>query len=250
MTKAEKKKKGKLKMILPVVLAAALTVFGIWYVNDYYRAEASVEEYFALPTEVDSVIALETENMVFLDSTGTEYALIFYPGAKVEYTAYVPLLYTLAEHGGVDCFLLKMPANLAILDANAAGDIMEKYEYENWYLAGHSLGGAMAANFAAGNYEELDGLILLAAYPMKSLKDSGLKVVSIYGSEDLVLNRDNLLKGREFMPETYVEEEIAGGNHAWFGNYGEQDGDGVATITKEEQQHQTVHAMIEMIFGE
>ena len=86
--------------------------------------------------------------MVFLDGSGTNHALIFYPGAKVEYTAYVPLFYELAAQG-LDCFVVKMPGNMAILGMNKAEDIMAEYDYESWYLSGHSLGGAMAANFAA-----------------------------------------------------------------------------------------------------
>lgn len=49
---------------------------------------------------------------IFWDGAGTNQALIFYPGAKVEYTAYVPLLHQIAEQG-IDIFLVKMPGSYA-----------------------------------------------------------------------------------------------------------------------------------------
>ena len=122
-----------------MVLAAmclVCTASGIWYVNDYYRAEDIVETYFEPLASAGGLQVTKTEKMVFIDSPGTEHAVIFYPGAKVEFTAYLPLFYALAEQG-MDCFLLKMPANLAILGSNAAERVMEEYEYPNWYLAGH-----------------------------------------------------------------------------------------------------------------
>ncbi len=123
---------------------------------------------------------------------------------------------------GVDCLLIKMPCNLAILGQNKVEDIMEAYEYKHWYLAGHSLGGAMAASYAAGHAESLDGLILLAAYPTKDLKGEQFSVLSVYGSEDGVLNVEKLEEGRLLMPAGYTELCMEGGNHAGFGNYGRQ----------------------------
>ncbi len=95
--------------------------------------------------------------------------MVFYPGAKVEYTAYLPLMYRLAEQG-MDCFLIKMPCNLAFLGQNKAGNVVGSYKYERWYLSGHSLGGAMAASYVSKHLEQLEGLVLLAAYPTQELK--------------------------------------------------------------------------------
>ena len=228
--------------LMPAVVILIITLAYVWYINDYYHAEDYVEKY--LQSREAVTVTIE-DGIVFLDGSGTEHAMIFYPGAKVEYTAYVPLFYTLAEQG-IDCFVVKMPGNLAILGMNKAADIMEEYSYENWYLAGHSLGGAMAANFATDNAEELEGLVLLAAYSTKELPEK-LSVLSVYGSEDKVLNMESFENGREFMPADYTELCLEGGNHAWFAYYGEQDGDGTASITKEEQQKQTADAIVKMI---
>lgn len=235
------KKKLTIGILAAVVLACV--VFCVVYVNDYYRADHFVEQYL----QSGSTVTVTTEDhIVFLDGAGTEHALIFYPGAKVEYTAYVPLFYQLAEQG-IDCFVVKMPGNLAILGMNKAEDIMQEYAYENWYLSGHSLGGAMAANFAAGCAEDLDGLVLLAAYPTKDLSETDLAVLSVYGSEDKVLNAEKLEEGRLLMPKEYTELCIEGGNHAWFAYYGEQEGDGTAVITREEQQKRTIEAILELL---
>ena len=124
---------------------------------------------------------------------------------------------------------------------------MDSYEYDHWYLSGHSLGGAMAASFASGHMESLNGLVLLAAYPTKSLKSDSFSVLSIYGSEDGVLNMEKVAEGKSQMPADYTEICIEGGNHAQFGNYGEQKGDHTAGISREEQQKQTVDAILDLM---
>ena len=54
-------------------------------------------------------------------------------------------------------------------------------------------------------------------------------------------------EGNSFMPADYAEVCIEGGNHAQFGNYGEQKGDHAAEIRREEQQAQTVEAILKMM---
>lgn len=245
--KSEQTHKKRTKIITGIVLLLLFVCIAgsIWYVNDYYRSDNTVDQYLE---KTGDVTITEIKDGLFLDSTGETDALIFYPGAKVEYTAYIPMLYQLAENG-VDVFLIKMPCNLAFLGKNKATDIIDsrQYQYEHWYLGGHSLGGAMAASYAADNQDKLKGLVLFAAYPTSSLKNSGLSVLSIYGSEDGVLNMEKVEQGRDYMPDTYTELSINGGNHGQFGNYGIQKGDGKALITAEEQQKQTVEAILQMI---
>lgn len=229
--------------VIGLILIVMLSAF--FYVNDYYHSDENVNKYLQ---GNEQVAVSEMEDGLFVDGPGEEAAVVFYPGAKVEYTAYLPLLYGLAEQG-IDCFLIKMPCNLAIFGQNKAEDIMESYEYKHWYLAGHSLGGAMAASYAAGHPKNLAGLILLAAYPTRDLTGEQLSVLSVYGSEDGVLNMEKLEEGRSLMPAGYKELCIEGGNHAGFGNYGKQKGDGEARISSEEQQEQTVEAIMQIIDG-
>ena len=231
------------KIVLPLLAGVILLITALWYVNDYYHTDENVQEYLQ---KKDSVSVTEMSDGLYLDGPGDNAAMIFYPGAKVEYTAYLPLLSDLAEQG-IDCFLIKMPCNLAFFGQNKAEKIMDSYEYDHWYLSGHSLGGAMAASYASGHLESLNGLVLLAAYPTKSLKSDSFSVLSLYGSEDGVLNMEKVEEGKAYMPVDYAEVCIEGGNHAQFGNYGEQKGDHAADISREEQQAQTVEAILKMM---
>jgi pimeloyl-ACP methyl ester carboxylesterase len=148
----------------------------------------------------------------------------------------------------MDVFLVRMPFRLAVFGANKADEVLEETaDYEKICLGGHSLGGAMAANYAEEHAEELDGLVLLAAYATKPLPDD-LAVLSVYGSKDGVLNRENYEKDRANLPDDAQELVIDGGNHAQFGSYGQQEGDGEAAILPEMQWDRTAEAILEF-FG-
>lgn len=224
-------KKAKKILLAAVIVLGVLAGGSAWYVQDYYHAENRAE---ALE-DSGNVKVLKTDTGYLYDGPGTDTGLIFYPGAKVEDLAYASLMRRLAE-GGTDCFLVHMPCNLAIFGMDRADLVTEEFSYEKWYLAGHSLGGAMAASYAAKNSEKLEGLIFLAAYSTKDLSDTDLAVLSIYGSEDKVLNMDKIKTGRALMPDSYEEFCIEGGNHAQYGDYGAQKGDGTALISAEKQQ--------------
>ena len=47
-------------------------------------------------------------------------------------------------------------------------------------------------------------------------------------------------KNKVNYPKDFIEMKIHGGNHSYFGVYGLQKGDGVATINNEQQIQQTV----------
>ncbi len=217
-------------------LCILVVVVIIWYGASYYSAD--VEEYLQ---STDSVTVEEISEGLYFHGQDNDVALVFYPGAKVEYSAYAPLMQLLAAEG-VDCFLMEMPYNMAFFGINKATELMESYDYDSWYLGGHSLGGAVAAYCATDCADSLDGIILLASYSTCDLDD--LPVLALYGSEDGVLNRTKLDSN---CSSNYLEICIEGGNHAQFGSYGEQDGDNAATITAEEQWQQTCEAIIDFI---
>lgn len=173
--------------------------------------------------------------------------LIFYPGGKVESRAYASLMAEFAQED-ILCVLLSMPFDLAVFDINAADGILDQYpEIGKWYLAGHSLGGAMAASYAADHSGDYEGLFLLAAYSTSDLTDSDLDVVSLYGSEDRVLNMEKYAEYWTNLPESALEFIIDGGCHAYFGSYGPQKGDGSPVITNEEQIRVTVEQCLSVI---
>lgn len=210
--KNESKKTRWLLFTVFVVFGLSAGIF--WYLHDVYQSDVSVQEFMQ---KSEAVTIMEIKDGLFLDGPGKDTAMIFYPGARVGYEAYLPLLHSLSEKG-LDCFLVKMPFHLA-----------------------------MAASYASGHLEELDGLILLAAYPTKPLQADTFSVLSVYGSEDGVLNMEKLESGRAWMPDAYEELCIEGGNHAQFGNYGEQKNDHPATISRSRQQDETAAAILNMI---
>lgn len=213
---------------LLLILAVLAGVF-FWYVSDYYRAEDAALEVLAQGSGIS-----QQDNLTILSPTvSTDTAIIFYPGAKVEAEAYLPLLDQIRQTG-VACILVHMPFHMAIFDANAAEEVIARFpEYQHWYMAGHSMGGGMASKFASDHPDQVDGLILMGAYIYGDYPDE--KALTIYGSlnqsvEDHIDYTENIV-------------EIEGGNHAQFGNYGPQKGDLPAAISSEEQQRQTVDAI-------
>ena len=239
--------KKKFLIITCSVVIAITLIFGACaiYLADYYRAEEGAIAVFA-PEENVTVSTLEGGNVVF-EPQGAKIGVIFYPGGKVEHNAYQPLMAALAREG-VLCVLIKMPFNLAVFDINAADGIQEQYpEIEDWYIGGHSLGGSMAASYLAKHTEEYAGLILLGSYSTADLSDSDLEVISVYGSEDKVMNREKYGENKSNLPEDFTEAVIDGGCHAYFGNYGAQDGDGTPTVSNYEQIRLTVEHIINVV---
>lgn len=217
-----------------LILGAILLILsaGIYlYVADYYHAEEQVISVISMD---DSITVLDNYTILDADS---EIGIIFYPGAKVEETAYLPLLEKL-QSAGISSVLIKMPLHLAFLNPNAADNAYQALPaVKYWYMAGHSLGGAMASAYAQKHLDVIDGVILLGAYVYGDIPND--QALVIYGSEDHILNRAKVTNGTIIILE--------GGNHAQFGNYGEQKGDGIASISADEQQTQSVNAIIDFI---
>ena len=214
---------------IALLILAILTGAFFWYVSDYYRAEDAALEVLAQ----DRGITVQNNLTILSPTYPTDTAIIFDPGAKVEAEAYLPLLDQIRQTG-VACILVHMPFHMAIFDANAAEAVIDQFpEYQHWYIAGHSMGGAMASQFASDHPDLVDGLILMGAYIYGDYPAED--TLTIYGSlnqsvEDNIGYTENIV-------------EIEGGNHAQFGNYGPQKGDLPAAISAEEQQKQTVEAI-------
>ena len=238
MKKEVNKKKIILKGLVAIVIVLSL-LFGAcaFYVNDYYRADSGAISAFSSSGKLERE-NLSDETIVFKPEN-IKAGFIFYPGGKVEYTSYIPLMDALARKG-VMCVLLKMPFNLAVLDVDGAEGIQEMYpEIEDWYIGGHSLGGSMAASYLSENVSEYKGLVLLGSYSTADLSKEDIKVLSVFGSEDKVMNKEKYDEYKINLPKDFSEEIIGGGCHAYFGMYGEQEGDGTPTITNVEQIQKT-----------
>jgi pimeloyl-ACP methyl ester carboxylesterase len=175
--------------------------------------------------------------------------LVLYPGGRVDPRAYAPTARALAEEGHL-VVIVPMPLNLAIFAPGRAAEVMAAFPgIESWALGGHSLGGAMAANYAHGNPEAVRGLLLWAAYPGASddLSDYQLAASSIYGTRDGLATPDKIDASRPLLPPDTGWTAVEGGNHAQFGWYGPQPGDDEATISREKQQAQIVAATLGLL---
>ncbi|NLY82892.1 MAG: carboxymethylenebutenolidase [Clostridiales bacterium] len=198
-------------LILVLALSGAFLIFA----SDYMHA-----------TNVPLRNAALQENGDYYLEGSSDIGIIFYPGAKVEETAYLPMLSKLQEKG-YTCILVKMPLRFAILGKSSADKYYNIYpEIENWYISGHSLGGAMASDYASENEDLVEGLILLGAYVYGDFNPENS--ITIYGENDSNLDKSKLGDVNVY--------ELKGANHAGFGYYGNQKGDGQLEITREEQQ--------------
>ena len=229
MTHLHRARRILLALLALLVLGAA--GFG-FYVGDYYRAEPA-----ALAILDEPGLSIDGDTTILSPASASDTGILFYPGAKVEAEAYLPLLDQLRDQG-FTCFLIHMPANMAIFDAGAALDVIDAHpEISHWYLAGHSMGGAMASSCAADNPDTIDGLILLGAYLYGDYPPAD--TLTIYGS----LN-ESVAEKIDYTDNVLV---IDGGNHAQFGNYGPQKGDPAAAISASDQQAQSVRAITDFI---
>ncbi|MHB1357194.1 MAG: alpha/beta hydrolase [Anaerolineae bacterium] len=228
-----------------VVVAGAFVVWGITPSQPMPQALA------ALVTDTD-VQVTEVRWLVFapLQAAPTK-GFIIYPGGHVDARAYAPTARALAAEGTL-VVIVKMPLSLAVLASDSASQVVAAYpQIKTWAIGGHSLGGAMAAFFVYNHPDVMHGLVLWAAYPANSasLADSSVSVISMYGTFDGLAAEFITGSSRALLPANTTWLQIDGGNHAQFGWYGAQAGDGVATISREAQQSQVVQATAQFLAG-
>ena len=165
---------------------------------------------------------------------------ILYPGGHVDYRSYAPIAQEIASHGYM-VSIVQMPLSLAVFGMDRADEVISSYpDMRYWVIGGHSLGGSMAAAYAKSHSDKVQGVAFWASYPSTSdnMSTTDLKGLSTYGSNDQVLDRDTFNATVSLLPHGTIMQVIQGGNHAQFGNYGPQQGDGMATISAADQQAQ------------
>lgn len=181
---------------------------------------------------------------ITIGNVNADTGLIFYPGALVEAEAYAEMMEILGREGYL-CVIARMPFDLAVLDQNKADRIISAYpKIRHWYLAGHSLGGSIAASYAADHPDKIDGLILLASYATDDLSHLDLKTLSIRGDRDGIIRMNRYEQELKMLPKGYEEYVIKGGNHCQFGDYGLQEGDEEATVSRIMQLYDACGRMI------
>ena len=231
----EKRKTMRYKILLAVILVL-IGSFG--YLLPYQHAESEALIY---ATSTKNYAFEERKYALCFLNEGSNKAFIFYPGARVDEYAYCQLAGRLAEKG-IDTYIVREPFHMAFFATSTAGKIIRENDYDAVYVGGHSLGGVVAVN-----YNELaDGIILLASYPTKEIKDD-TALLSIYGDRDGCLEKEVYDNSRQYWPDDAREVVIKGGNHACFGQYGFQKGDNEANIMADEQIEITVDEIISFV---
>ncbi len=229
-------------MFLILVLFSA---FFIWASN----ASGPGENARKAMTGNERVEVIHNKFIRFIPEQGSKKGLIIYPGAKVNPQSYAEIALEAAE-AGVFSAIVSMPLNLAVFSPDKAAEVIAEYpEIDEWYLAGHSLGGAMACQYVKAHPETITGLILLAAYPASAsdLSDMDVRVLSLYASEDGLSTVEKIEVAKEYLPDDTEYVLINGGNHAQFGDYGRQNGDGEAWISPFEQMQRIEEKILDFI---
>ncbi len=238
--------KKRLLWLTPLALLIVfVAVFVAW--ATFFSAAPMAAALAEIPTVSP---APDHDWLVFTPSGGDPTTgLIFYPGGLVDARAYAPAARQVADAGYL-VVIVPMPLKLAFLDAERASEVMQAFPaVQRWVIGGHSLGGAMAAQYAFRHPEQIAGLVLWAAYPADntSLADRTLPVVSISGALDGLATPAKIEASHALLPANTRFVVIEGGNHAQFGWYGEQSGDHPAAISRQEQQQQVVAATIALL---
>lgn len=229
-------------MVLQLLAYALLVALTLLSAGSYAAGNEALR---ALEGDEDVQVSALDDGYLF-DGQGSDELLVFYPGGLVDTEAYAPLMRGLAD-AGIDCYLVDMPYHLAFLGIGRAGRVFGRYDgYDRLYLGGHSLGGVAAGLYARDNADELEGIVLLASYVTVDLSNSELRALSVYGTKDGVLRREAYERNFPLLPEATTELVLEGGNHAQFGDYGKQRGDGAAGVSAAQQRQETVDAILEL----
>lgn len=214
--------------------------------------------YLPEPYQFDSELRVE-ENSEFILLTSlnldkSKSGIIFYPGGLVDPHAYINVLQPFAIEDNRAVVIVKTISNLAILNTQKANSIIDKLDgLSGWIVGGHSLGGSVACINISNQPNYFNALFLLASYSSKDISATNMPIISITGSNDLVLDKQKFEDNKTNLsteiaitnPDeiadtgtdgTTIYYQLDGGNHAQFGNYGEQKGDGQATIDSGTQQ--------------
>jgi hypothetical protein len=232
-----------MKKLLIIIVIFLVLVGGVYMTTGNYEPTSTAE---AALVSNDTYLISNNDYISFKTNNHT-IGIILYPGGKVQPEAYAPLMRGLSND--FQTFIAKMTLNLAVLSPNQADQIIEDHpEISTWYIMGHSLGGVMASQYASEN-EVIDGLILLASYPLDKhdFKYRNIKVLNIAASKDGLMTVEKVTSKMSILPEDAELFVIEGGNHAQMGDYGPQKNDLEPDITVEEQHQILINKINDFI---
>lgn len=235
-----------------------LAILGLGLVVWLAPAGATADAQTALVSS-DGVTVTETATDITLTpsgDSGTEQttaslpAILFQSGAKVDARAYVALLRPLAQAGHL-VVIPKQPLGIGFLAVSALDSARSTYPDISWWIVGgHSLGGTVAAVEAtSGATDDVVGLLLYASYPATNISDARLAVLSISGDKDGLSTPEKIRDSAALLPADTTFVVIPGANHAMFGDYGAQVGDGTATVDRASATSQISRVTLEWVTG-
>jgi len=239
-----KKILGRTLAIVLSVLVLATVAF-LFYSSMVMRGDraAAIEVW----TNDDLVVTSTDHSIVIAPATDPSGAgLVFIPGAKVDPYAYLYKLSGIVEETGATVVITKPILNLAFFDQRPLSTFTDDAPtVERWFVGGHSLGGVRACQWAEGT--DVAGLVLFGSYCSNDLSDTGLQVLSISGSEDGLSTPQKIDSAASLLPEGTDFVEIQGLNHAGFGDYGVQPGDGRSSLTGAEARDEITAALTHVL---
>ena len=235
----------RIALAVVAVLALAIVVF-LAYAHTVMAGErpAALEAW-----RDDDVTIRQTERSFVIEPAGgaSGVGLVFIPGAKVDPAAYLWKLSGIVAESGATVVITEPTLNLAFFDFRPLSDFTDLApEVDDWFVGGHSLGGVRACQLAEGT----DGLVLFGSYCANDLSESGLAALSISASQDGLSTPEKIDESAHLLPADTIFVVIEGGNHAGFGAYGAQAGDGEATIPDADIRAQITGALGPFLQGE
>lgn len=226
-------------------IAAALAGVGLAVVLFWYRPfMASDTALAALGSDDDMTVTQDRSVITFTPGEVTGAGLVLYPGARVDPRAYAVLAHDIATQGH-QVVIPKCPFDTALLCVDAASEWVD--DGGSWAVGGHSLGGVAAGQFAGGDDAAVDGLVLWASWPVNDLSAEPLGATSVYGSEDALATPEEVRGGAADLPPSTTFVKVEGAIHAYFGDYGEQPGDGEPTTDRASAQAEIVAATLALL---
>jgi hypothetical protein len=238
------KKAKKILIVFAIVIVLLIGISIIYLSTGTYDSKELAKAYMISDKSVTVII---DKGIEFIPSLPNGTGVILYQGAKVDVSAYSVEAKILADNGYA-VFIPKMPFDMAFFGINKADKIIENNpDISKWYMAGHSLGGSMAAKYTSKNQGIINGLILLASYSVDDLSAYTGKVISIIGTKDMGIDKKKLDETNVNLPKNTEFYTIKGGNHSQFGDYGFQKGDNIADISLEEQLKLITNRILEYL---
>ncbi|AIO18505.1 Alpha/beta hydrolase family protein [Candidatus Izimaplasma bacterium HR1] len=223
------KRIGLMFIAVLLLLVIALTI----YSSNSYTALEEMDDAINMIDD-SSVTFHEDNNEIRYSVTDPLLNIIFIPGGLVTPDSYKYLAINLALRG-YDVVIAKAPFNLAILNPWIGKEFLSD-SLEN-VVIGHSLGGVTASMVFNGN-DKVSAFVLLGSYPIKDISDKDTLLIT--AEHDLGMDPEAFNDSLEYVNDENQIVNIVGGNHAQFGWYGPQKGDGDAELETIIQQDMVV----------